>query len=628
LVETTFLSYLPDFLALMASCLALYFIIRTKKTYFLDSGFFMGVATVGFTVYLTEATVSDIIGRPVSALADTLLTSVMAISIGIASYLLKNSDQKTPGGISELKRFISRPPLQFLAYAIVVCGWTVAALISQPWTLNETTAEGTIFYYTYQLWFVAASALLLVSYIGLPVVSFYRQSRMVREKTASLSIKIISMCWATFGVSLFFQIAAGGFLLPESQSIGFVADSLLFVLIAFALREPTIMARIITAGETVSQVVSSHSEVDAIVLYNTESDRRKLVETFVKDGLSTGQDVVCRVTKSEVPFYRAVLKSSDLPDVSPSRRVTILPIEFAPALSSNVYDQSDLSRNRRELVDLDDLSLERTQEIVGSVTASDDAFGRERIGRIWAMNVEGAQAGILDLLTARNPRSRVIDLARQQDTFSNLLGLKHHGILGTRLLLEYEPTSNYEEVVQKFVREFQANVESVAIFTNAGSPVYREFSEQRNIRLFSFSTKTSTPSRISNEQVLLPERDTSLLLDAVDKLLQAHTGRRIGIIFEVFTSLIISLGFEKAYGVISSVVEMAESELATILVLVNSEALETRALSGIRGLFQSQLFFNSSGLKAVRLAGEEYGEGTRATESFSGVQEPPRRIET
>jgi len=588
----------------------------------------MGVATVGFTVYLTEATISDIIGRPVSALADTLLTSVMAISIGIASYLLKNSDQKTPGGISELKRFISRPPLQFLAYAIVVCGWTVAALISQPWTLNETTAEGTIFYYTYQLWFVAASALLLVSYIGLPVVSFYRQSRMVREKTASLSIKIISMCWATFGVSLFFQIAAGGFLLPESQSIGFVADSLLFVLIAFALREPTIMARIITAGETVSQVVSSHSEVDAIVLYNTESDRRKLVETFVKDGLSTGQDVVCRVTKSEVPFYRAVLKSSDLPDVSPSRRVTILPIEFAPALSSNVYDQSDLSRNRRELVDLDDLSLERTREIVGSVTASDDAFGRERIGRIWAMNVEGAQAGILDLLTARNPRSRVIDLARQQDIFSNLLGLKHHGILGTRLLLEYEPTSNYEEVVQKFVREFQANVESVAIFTNAGSPVYREFSEQRNIRLFSFSTKTSTPSRISNEQVLLPERDTSLLLDAVDKLLQAHTGRRIGIIFEVFTSLIISLGFEKAYGVISSVVEMAESELATILVLVNSEALETRALSGIRGLFQSQLFFNSSGLKAVRLAGEEYGEATRATESFSGVQEPPRRIET
>src|SRR5438034_11144387 len=106
---------------------------------------------------------------------------------------------------------------------------------------------------------------------------------MVREKTASLSIKIVSMCWATFGVSLFFQIAAGGFLLPESQSIGFVADSLLFVLIAFALREPTIMARLIPAGETVSQAVGSHSELDAIDVYNTESHRRKLVEPFVTD---------------------------------------------------------------------------------------------------------------------------------------------------------------------------------------------------------------------------------------------------------------------------------------------------------------------------------------------------------
>src|SRR5438046_10704822 len=116
----------------MASCLALYFIIRTKKTYFLDSGFFMGVATVGFTVYLTEATVSDIIGRPVSALADTLLTSVMAISIGIASYVLRDSDQKTPGGVSGLKRSSSRHPLQFVAYAIGVCGWIVAASIAEP----------------------------------------------------------------------------------------------------------------------------------------------------------------------------------------------------------------------------------------------------------------------------------------------------------------------------------------------------------------------------------------------------------------------------------------------------------------------------------------------------------------
>jgi hypothetical protein len=620
------LNYNLDLLALAASAISLYFIIRAKKTYFLDAGFFMGLATVGFIIYLGQATISDIADVPPSALVDILLVSVMASSIGIASYLLKNSDEKTPSGVSELRRFISRPPTYFILYMTTVAAWTAAGLIFQPWMLNQTNAGQIIYSYKYSDWFVASSALLLASFIGFPVASFYRQSGTVREKTASQSIKIISICWAAFGVSLFLEIADGGFLLPTSQSIGFVVDSLLFVLISFALREPTVLARIITAGEVVSQVVSSRSDSDTIVLYNNDSDRKKLVETFVKDGLSTGQNVVCRVTKSEVPFYVAILKSSEVVKESTGKQmVTIEPID----VGRSTDDKRDLnvpSIDLRELVDLDELGVERSKEIVETVTASDRRADAGRTGRIWALNVDGAQTGILDLITNLRPKSRVIDLARQQDMFSSHLGWKHPDILGERMLLEYEPTSNYEEVVQKFVREFQSNVEPVAIFTNAGSPVYREFSDQRNVRLFSFSTKTSTPSRVSNEQVLLPERDTSLLLDAVDKLLQANEGKRIGIVFEVFTYLILSLGFEKAYGVISSVVEMAESELATILVLLNSDALEPKTLSGIRGLFQSQLFYDSNGLKSARLAGEDYGKRNLG-ESPSETDEVTRRVE-
>jgi hypothetical protein len=203
--------------------------------------------------------------------------------------------------------------------------------------------------------------------------------------------------------------------------------------------------------------------------------------------------------------------------------------------------------------------------------------------------------------------------------------LKHQAILGDRFLLEYEPTSDYEEIVQKFVREFQANVESVAIFTSAGSPIYRTFRNQRNISLFSFSTKTSSPARVSDEQVLLPERDTSLLLDAVDKLIRALSGKRIGIVFDVFTDIILSQGFDKAYGVLSSVVEMTESEVASILVLINYGALEPRVLGAVQGLFQSQLRFNFEGLKVIRL------QGGRRESSFVdapeiSVQESAREI--
>jgi hypothetical protein len=618
-------NYVFDLVALATSCFSLYFIIRAKKTYFLDSRFFIALATVGFILYLAEATLTDVLSIPNSISVDTILFFIMGSSIGFASYLVKSIDQKNNARTTNLGRFVSRPPRSFLFFIGVILAWALAGLIFQPWTLNQSDAGGTIYYYTYSEWYILASAAVLVSFIGLPVVSFYRLSRTVRDKTASLSMKIISFCWATFPAFIFLPIATGGLFLPNSRSVGFLVDAFLFVLISFALREPTVLARMMTAGEAMSQVIGSRLETDTIVLYNSESDRRRLVETVVRDGLSVG-NVVCRVIKSEVPFYRAVVKSVDQPEHWAGRNsVTIQTIESALVEGEEPTGPSS-SSTFRELVDLDELGLNRSREVIDTITDLDRSVVNRRTERIWALNVDGAQAGILDLLTSRNPKARVIDLARQRDAFASLLGLKHQDILGQRLLLEYQPTSNYEEIVQKFVREFQANVESVAIFTNAGSPVYREFAEQRNIRLFSFSTKTSTPSMITSEQILLPERDTSLLLDAVDKLLQAHVGRRIGIVFEVFTYLTLSLGFEKTYGVISSVVEMVDAERAAILVLVNSDALEQRTLSGIRGLFQSQLFFDSNGLKVVKRAGEEYGKSA-ATDTLGEIHEPPRRIE-
>jgi hypothetical protein len=504
-----------------------------------------------------------------------------------------------------MRRFVSHPPLPFLIFLIAVGTWTTTALIFNPWTPNQTTLGGVnYYYYTYPIWYLASSALLLICFVSLPVLSFYHQSKTVQDKKASVSMKIISFSWASFGVLTLFQIAASGLFLPMSQSIGSVVVSLLFVLIAFALREPTILGRIVTSGETVSQAVYSNPSIDTIVLYNTESDRRSLVETFVKDGLATGQDVVCQVTKTEVPFYRAILTGSGLIGSSTGEHsVTIQPIETAVTQAANKNSTPTPISKGRVLVDLDELDLDHCRDIINKITIPVGVPRPKHIGRIWALNVEGGHAGILDLLTEANPSARVIDLAMQQDTFSNLLTLKHQAILGDRFLLEYEPTSDYEEIVQKFVREFQANVESVAIFTSAGSPIYRTFRNQRNISLFSFSTKTSSPARVSDEQVLLPERDTSLLLDAVDKLIRALSGKRIGIVFDVFTDIILSQGFDKAYGVLSSVVEMTESEVASILVLINYGALEPRVLGAVQGLFQSQLRFNFEGLKVIRLQG-------------------------
>ena len=578
---------------------------------------------MGFVIFLAENTYAHAFEVPTSPPLETALIAVMATSIGVASYLLRNGDETDPRRIWRLRRFVSEPPLPFLIFLLAVGVWTSVGFIFSPWMLNQASLGGvTYYYYSYQIWYIATSALLLVCFVSMPVLSFFHQSKTVQDKKASLSMKIISLCWACFGVLTLFQVAAGGLFLPTSQSIGSVADGLLFMLIAFALREPTILGRIVTSGETVSQAVYSNPSIDTIVLYNTESDRRNLVETFVKDGLATGQDVVCQVTKAEVPFYRAILKGSGLLGSSQGEHsVVIHPLETTVPSGEISSLPSSVSGERRELVDLDELDIDRCQDVIDKIMVPDSPPRSKHVGRIWALNVEGAHAGILDLLQRVNPTARVIDLAMQQDAFSSLFNMKHQDILGNRLLIEYEPTSDYEAVVQKFVREFQANVEAVAIFTSVGSPIYRQFRDQRNISLFSFSTKTSSPARVSNEQVLLPERDTSLLLDAVDKLLQALSKKRIGIVFDVFTDVILSQGFEKAYGVLSSVVEMTESENISILVLINYDALEPRVLGAVQGLFRSQLRFNFEGLKVIKLQGGRR-ERNYDEERLSSVQAP------
>jgi len=605
-----------DLLALSASCIALVFTIRAKKTYFLDSVFFIIAANVGFILFLSDATTSDILNKPPNPYLDTIFIVLTAISIGFASYLLRESDGK--GGFTELTKFLMRPPRALLAFLVISIGWATAALIWQPFTVNNLMTNGeTIYYFSYQDWYILVGSLLLASFIALPVFSFYKQSRRVQDPKASSSIRLISICWACFGVITFFQEALTGAYASLVKSFVSLADGVLFVLVSFALREPTILSRIVAGGEMIFQAVSSSSEEDTVVLYNTESDRKRLVERFVDDGIATGQELVFYVIKSEVPFYRAILKGTAT-DHSHAKgpQMTIQSIDFATGDASNdLTVPPGFHRSKRELVDLGELSLDQCNLIISKVSSLDNLPGPRRKPRIWALNVEEAQSGTLDALREANPKARVRDLALQQDSFSKLLNTKHQALSKSRILLEYDPTSNYEDAVQKFAREFQANVEPIAIFTSMGSPTFRQFRGQHNLRMFTFSTKTSTPSKVSEEHVLLPERDTSLLLDAVDKLLQANHGRLVGMVFDVFTDLILFQGFEKGYGVLSSVVEMSESESASILVLINLTALDERSLNGIRGLFRSQAKYDMNGFRVVRTQNAGYSgfDGERPT---------------
>ena len=426
--------------------------VRVRKTYFFDSRFFIGIANIAFNIILLQDLVSDLFGVLTSQLLFVAAIVVTTVSIGFASYLLENSPESS--GFSELKKFLTKPPKAFLGYLSIIAGWGTLGFVFEPWGVEQSLNDPNVLYYAYQTWYLVLSSLLLGAYLLLPVAHLYRQSRALTDSKAARSLKIISLSWTGFGVASLLQVA-----LPYTQAIGDIVEGLLFALVAFALKEPTVLSRIMSSRSSLTKTV---------------------------------------------------------------------------------------------------------------------------------------------LLPRLNQRDRVVDQPVRQDYFSSLFGFDHNGTSQCRLLLEFDPSAVYEDIVGKFVEEAQAYGEPVAVFTSIGSPVRRRLGNRPDFNLFSFSSKTSTSSRRSDGEVLLPERESSLMLDAVDKLLQANKGRHISLVFDIFGDLATLQGFEKAYGVLSSVLEMAESESATTLVLLNQTAHDERVLSGVRGLFISQILCDANGTRLVR----------------------------
>ncbi len=616
-----------DLLALATASIAQFFNLRLKNTYFLDSKFFLTLANTGFIFVILQALIARMISSPPSMVLFILLNSLMATSIGFASFLLERSGGGT--GLRELTNFLSGPPKAFTLYLGIVISWTIASIILEPFQLQQTIGpEGPMFYYTYDSWWLAYTAVLLISFFAGPVYRLYQQSLRVKDSKVVRSMRMLVFSWTGFGIVEFVQGTAGAYSLL-AQDMGALVSGLLFIVISLALKEPTLLGRIISSEEAVSQAVYT-PDADTVVVYKTDSDRKRLLENLVAGSQEKKWDMVFFVPRTDIRLYTSIITGASSKDAFRKRKLGVEPLEI---LLKGAKEDSEaihfgMSGRLRELIDIGEVDGVAAHQIVQRASSHNNLHKTSRVGRIWALKAGDRSPDLVDEIRRSSPKARVIDLAGHQETFSKLLGLEHAELLGKRVLLEYDPSSNFEEVVLKFAVEFQANVEPVSVFTSPGSPLYRKAKEQRNIRLFTSSTQTSTPVKVSDEEVLIPDRDISLLLDAVDKFLVAHHGRSVGIAMDLITDLIISQGFDKTYGVLSAISEMTEVEKATLLLLVNYVALDERALNGLRGLFRFHLRYDAEGLKKVRvpdseqqrLGGEWYTEPEAQDISLMGFQ--------
>jgi len=75
-------------------------------------------------------------------------------------------------------------------------------------------------------------------------------------------------------------------------------------------------------------------------------------------------------------------------------------------------------------------------------------------------------------------RARFIDLLENIDLFSRSMGLDHERLIGRKILLEFDPVSDYEKIVDNLARESMANVEPIFVFTSSTSNIHAHLAKQ------------------------------------------------------------------------------------------------------------------------------------------------------
>jgi len=187
--------------------------------------------------------------------------------------------------------------------------------------------------------------------------------------------------------------------------------------------------------------------------------------------------------------------------------------------------------------------------------------------------------------------------------FSKRIRGREYSIQGRAMLLEVDPSSNYEQVVKDFAVEQISNAGSFFVFTSKGGSVYRTLVTVPETRFFIMTGAVSYSRSASRSlEMEVPQGDPGALLRCLEMTLTSIPQSNVGLAFDSLSDSIHLLGFEKLYKFLKQVIEMIDQHRVTALFLILAGAHDEIVRNSIKGLFGSQLFFDANGLYVTKEA--------------------------
>jgi CheY-like chemotaxis protein len=166
--------------------------------------------------------------------------------------------------------------------------------------------------------------------------------------------------------------------------------------------------------------------------------------------------------------------------------------------------------------------------------------------------------------------------------FSKQLGIEHSKLAGKKILLEFEPRTDYERLVRDFALECAFLGESVIIITKKGSSIRQALDGDQGIKFIDL------------------ERAPELL-----PMLKENSKGSLSVVIDSLTDLDLndnsaSSAYKTMYKFVQSAIETLDEPRITAVFLLNPSAHDPKDIAGIRGVFSNQLIYEKKGVTVAR----------------------------
>jgi CheY-like chemotaxis protein len=162
--------------------------------------------------------------------------------------------------------------------------------------------------------------------------------------------------------------------------------------------------------------------------------------------------------------------------------------------------------------------------------------------------------------------------------FSKRLGIDHSKLMGKKMLLEFEPRTDYDRIVRDYALECGFLGESVVIVTRKGSSIRQALEGDQGIRFIDL------------------ERAPELL-----PIVKENSEGPLSLVVDSLTDLALNGGdYKGMYKFVQQSLQSLDEPRITALFLLNASAHDPRDVASVRGAFSAQLLYEKKGITVER----------------------------